>query len=109
MNNELELECIFESTDENNFVRAVIIIDTDHEELISNVEKLLDESGITYKLKWKSKYNEYVLYDYEPFCTEGYYLKFNIGRTPLYKINWVLYNANKYIKAVNSLNKLLEV
>jgi hypothetical protein len=106
--NELELECIIEAID-NNFTRAVIIIDTDHEELISNVEKLLDESDITYKMEWKSKYNEYVLYDYEPFCTEGYYLRFNIERTLLYKINWVLYNANKYIKAVNSLNKLLEV
>lgn len=106
--NELELECIIEAID-NNFTRAVIVIDTDHEQLISNVEKLLDESGITYKMEWKSKYNEYILYDYEPFCSEGYYLRFNIERTLLYKLNWVLYNANKYIKAVNSLNKLLEV
>lgn len=106
--NELELECIIEAID-NNFTRAVIIIDTDHEELISNVEKLLHESGITYKMKWESKYAKEVVYDYEPFCVSGYNLTFNIERTLLYKINWVLYNANKYIKAVNSLNKLLEV
>lgn len=106
--NDLELECILENPD-NNFTRATIIIDADHEELISFVEKLLDESGITYKVQWKSKYDEFVIYDYEPFCTEGYYLRFNIERTLLYKLNWVLYNANKYIKVVNGLNKLLEV
>lgn len=106
--NELELECILENTD-SNFTRAIIIIDTDHEELISNVEKLLDESGITYKVQWKSKFVNDVVHDYEPFCTSGYNLAFNIERTLLYKLNWVLYNANKYIKAVNSLNKLLEV
>lgn len=106
--NKLELECLFDYID-SNFTKAAIIIDTEHEELISNVGKLLDESGISYKLEWKSKYNEYVLYDYEPFCTEGFNLKFNIEKALLYKLNWVLYNTNKYIKAVNSLNKLLEV
>lgn len=106
--NELELECIFESTD-NNFAKVIIMIDTDHEELISNVEKLLDESDISYKIQWKSKFVNDVVYDYKPFCVGGYNFVFNIERTLLYKINWVLYNANKYIKAVNSLNKLLEV
>lgn len=106
--NELELECILETID-NNFTRATIIIDTDHEELITNVEKLLDESDIPYKVQWKSKYNSHVVYDYEPYYTASYNLVFNLERTLLYKLNWVLYNANKYIKAVNSLNKLLEV
>lgn len=106
--NELELECIIEDID-NNFTRAVIIIDTEHKELISNVEKLLDESDIVCRVDWKSKYNDYVMYDYEPFCIEGFNLRFNIERTLLYKLNWVLYNTNKYIKAINSLNKLLEV
>lgn len=105
---ELELECIFEDID-SNFTRAIIIIDTDHEELISNIAKLLDESNITYKNEWKSKYNDFVVYDYEPFCIEGFNRKFILERTLTYKINWVLYNANKYIKAVNKLNKLLEV
>ena len=35
------------------------------------------DSDIT---EWKSKYNDYVVYDYEPFCAEGFlkrrYLKF---------------------------------
>ena len=106
--NELELECIFDEID-NNFTRAVIIIDTEHEELISNVEKLLDESNIIYKIQWQSRVCDDIIYDFEPFYTEGYNIKFNIERTLLYKLNWVLYNTNKYIKAINSLNKLLEV
>lgn len=106
--NDLELECILENPD-NNFTRAVIMIGTEHKELISNVEKLLNEIDVAHRIDWKSKYNDYVIYDYEPFCSEGFYLRFNIERTFLYKLNWVLYNANKYIKVVNSLNKLLEV
>lgn len=105
---ELELECIFEAID-SNFTRAVIIIDTAHEELISNIIRLLDESNITYSNKWQSKYNDYVIYDYEPFCIDGFNRKLILERTLTYKINWVLYNANRYIKAVNNLNKLLEV
>jgi len=105
---ELELECIFEAID-SNFTRATIIIDTAHEELISNVIRLLDESNITYSNEWQSKYNVRIVHDYEPFCTDGYNRKLILERTLTYKINWVLYNANRYIKAVNNLNKLLEV
>ena len=30
------------------------------------------ENAIVGKVEWKSKYNSYVVYDYKPFCDDGF-------------------------------------
>ena len=43
------------------------------------IETMVEESTCSIKEKaWQSKYNSYVVYDYEPFCTEGFILNFKI-------------------------------
>lgn len=47
--------------------------------------------------EWKSKYNSYVIYDYEPFCVEGFlkrrYLKFKSEQ----HIKFFLFLLNKHL------------
>ena len=43
------------------------------------VERILNESGLNYNTLWQSKYNDYVHYDYEPFCSEGFIANYFIA------------------------------
>ena len=36
------------------------------------VKRVLENEACTMKEEWRSKYNTYVCYDYEPFRTEGF-------------------------------------
>ena len=46
---------------------------------------LVDNSGCYIaETKWKSKYNSYVVYDYEPFCSDGFEIYLTITGEPNY-------------------------
>lgn len=47
----------------------LIAVERNKKELI---ERVLNESRLNYNTLWQSKYNSYVRYDYEPFCSEGF-------------------------------------
>ena len=52
-----------------------------NKELVDWFEEIVDEHNCRVERKeWKSKYNSYVVYDYEPFCSEGF--EINILFTP---------------------------
>ena len=36
------------------------------------VKRVLEDEASTMREEWRSKYNNYVSYDYEPFCSEGF-------------------------------------
>ena len=41
--------------------------------MLAWLEDIIEENNSRIERKeWKSKYNSYVVYDYEPFCTEGF-------------------------------------
>ncbi len=43
------------------------------------IDAMVEESTCSIKEKaWQSKYNSYVVCDYEPFCTDGFILNFEI-------------------------------
>lgn len=43
------------------------------------IKPLLNEfDKVDFKIFYKSKYNAYVKYDYEPFCVEGFNIEFEI-------------------------------
>ena len=37
----------------------------------------LENNCLIDKKEWKSKYNSYVIYDYEPFCSDGFEINVN--------------------------------
>ncbi|MFW6246955.1 MAG: hypothetical protein ACOC22_02135 [bacterium] len=52
------------------------------------IQPLLDELG--YKnIEWINKYNSYIVYDYEPFCSDGFKIRYILKDD-------VDYNKQKY-------------
>lgn len=72
------------------------------------VEDILIENKIEYKKEWRSKCNSYVLYDYEPFCTEGFMpeLTFAILNR---NDEFIYYLIKKRLNNIKQLEKCLEL
>ncbi len=43
------------------------------------------------KKEWRSKYNSYVAYDYEPFCAEGFEINITLSSKEMSFLNFVRY------------------
>lgn len=71
------------------------------------ITNLLDEYNIKYKESYKSKYNEYVVYEYEPSFTTGFYYSVDVKGNPDL-INFIDYLIKQRIKNIEKLNKLIE-
>lgn len=55
------------------------------------------------KKEWKSKYNQYVVYDYEPFCSDGFEIIVTISsRCPNF-LNFVRYLYELKMQTINYL------
>ena len=55
--------------------------------------------------EWKSKYNSYVVYDYEPFCSEGFEINIVLSANSyeqLYFLNYLYKNKLNTIEYLNS-------
>ncbi|MCM1324102.1 MAG: hypothetical protein NC218_08065 [Acetobacter sp.] len=71
------------------------------------IENILLENGVPILTReWMSKYNNYVVYDYEPFCIEGFKLRLAID-TSTPQALFALELINKYCSAVDELNARL--
>ena len=57
------------------------------------------------KTEWRSSYNSYVVYDYEPFCSDGFNITVHIdGSTE--NLQYVEYLFNKRLKEVELLKSI---
>ncbi len=79
-------------------------------EVIPWVEFLADEYKCRVEKKeWRSKYNNYIVYDYEPFCSEGFEISMTItSRFPEF-LKFVKYLYDKKMTVINYLNGCLDV
>ena len=51
-----------------------------NKDIIGWLEDIIEENySRIEKKEWKSKYNSYVVYDYEPFCTDGFEINITIS------------------------------
>lgn len=67
-----QIECIeFESE------QLLVAVESSKQRIIEEI--LNGEVGVTIRLlEWQSKYNSYVVYDYEPFGADGFIVNFYI-------------------------------
>jgi len=69
---------------------------------------ILENNCIILKMEWRSKYNSYVIYDYEPFCSDGYQIEITIDSiNPVY-MEYVQYEIAKRIAQINFLEEIFE-
>ena len=59
--------------------------------------------------QWASKYNEYVVFDYEPWCSDGFTYNVSINFMKTEHRDYFYYMLNKRLEDVISLEKLLRV
>ena len=55
------------------------------------------------KKEWKSKYNHYVVYDYEPFCSEGFEIIVTVSSKYPQFLNFVRYLYELKMQTINYL------
>ena len=61
------------------------------------------------KKEWKSKYNSYVVYDYEPFCTDGFEINLVITSYNSAYLNFIKYLYDEKISTIEYLNSCIGV
>ena len=73
---------------------------------MENVFKDLSEKII--QRQWKSKYNDYVVYDYTPFCIGGFNLIYTIDFSlSSHLLEYYKFLVEKKLNQINELEKLL--
>lgn len=82
---------------------------TDHE-ILAFLDRLTAEMRMeTVRCEWASKWNSYVVYDYEPYCIEGYLFRASYEYTEENenKFAFMKQIVADWISKVNKLNKIL--
>ena len=81
-----------------------------NKEIVEWLEDIIYENnGHIEKKEWKSKYNSYVIYDYEPFCSEGFEINYIITSCDYSYLSFIKYLYNEKISTVAFLNKCYEI
>ena len=74
------------------------------------LEAVAEENNCrTEKKEWKSKYNSYVVYDYEPFCSEGFEINLLLSSFDLSYLNFIKYLYNEKINTIKYLNNCIKM
>ena len=56
------------------------------------------------KKEWKSKYNSYVVYDYEPFCADGFEINLVVTSYDEAYLSFIKYLYEEKINTIDYLN-----
>ena len=81
-----------------------------NKDILDWLEDIVDENNARIERKeWKSKYNSYVVYDYEPFCTDGFEINLVItSYNPAY-LNFIKYLYDEKVSTIEYLNNCISV
>lgn len=78
--------------------------------IVDWVEEIAEENNCRIERKeWKSKYNSYVVYDYEPFCSEGFEINILISSTDISYLDFIKYLYNEKISTIEYLNNCIKI
>lgn len=59
------------------------------------------------KKEWRSKYNSYVVYDYEPFCSDGFEISLTLSSTAKNYLKFIKYLYENKLKTIEHLKNCL--
>ncbi len=72
------------------------------------LEKIAMENNCRVEKKeWKSKYNSYVVYDYEPFCSDGFEIYLTISADNKNYLKFIKYLYENKMQKIEYLNNCL--
>lgn len=61
------------------------------------------------KKEWKSKYNNYVIYDYEPFCSDGFEINITLSSRQNEYLNFVRFLYENKLQKIGYLKTCLNL
>lgn len=74
-------------------------------EVVPWLENIIDENRSRVERKeWKSKYNSYVVYDYEPFCADGFEINLLVSSHDYSYLNFIKYLYDEKLNSIDYLN-----
>lgn len=77
--------------------------------IVDWLENIAEENNCRIERKeWKSKYNSYVVYDYEPFCSEGFEINILFSAIDISYLNFVKYLYNEKLSTIEYLNSCIK-
>ena len=78
--------------------------------LLPWLEDVIEENNSRIERKeWKSKYNSYVVYDYEPFCTEGFEINLVITSREDSFLSFIKYLYDEKVSTIEYLNSCVSI
>jgi len=81
-----------------------------NKEIVSWLEDVIEENNSRIERKeWKSKYNSYVVYDYEPFCADGFEINLLVSSYDYSYLNFIKYLYDEKINTIEYLNNCIGV
>jgi hypothetical protein len=81
-----------------------------NKELLPWLEDLVFENNCKIERKeWKSKYNSYVVYDYEPFCSEGFEINILLSSFDISYLNFIKYLYNEKLSTIEYLENCAKI
>lgn len=81
-----------------------------NKEIVSWLEDIIEENNSRIERKeWKSKYNSYVVYDYEPFCSDGFEINLLVSSYDYSYLNFIKYLYEEKINTIEYLNNCISV
>lgn len=67
-------------------------------------ETALENNCQVEKKEWKSKYNSYVIYDYEPFCSDGFEINVTLSSHNVNYLNFLKFLYENKLNVIDYLN-----
>jgi hypothetical protein len=81
-----------------------------NKDMVVWLEDIVEENNSRIERKeWKSKYNSYVVYDYEPFCTDGFEINMVITSRDESYLYFIKYLYDAKINTIEYLNGCIGV
>lgn len=78
-------------------------------DIVSWLEDIAEENNCRIERKeWKSKYNSYVVYDYEPFCSEGFEINLLLSSFDISYLNFIKYLYKEKLNTIEYLNNCIK-
>lgn len=79
-----------------------------NKDIVAWLEEVIEENNSRVERKeWKSKYNNYVVYDYEPFCTDGFEINLVITSFDQSYLDFIKYLYDEKVSTIEYLNSCI--
>ena len=73
------------------------------------LDELLTHFNIHAVKEWVNKYNSYVVYDYEPFCLDGFFIRYKLSSFDKNQLDFLKFVYENKIKTIKYLNNCLDI